>query len=174
MGWFDNQIKSRREADQQLLDDSFLKVAGVIMGTRNAEKISDERIITKNAIDTILKYYHYKTSDVPDSLKNADEQLDFCLRPHGIMRRNIRLTPGWYKDAYGPVLGFMKEDGTPVPILPGMVSGYNFKDPQTGKTVKLSRKTELSTAMQYVSTDRFRRRSSRSRIYFCTSGGAFL
>ena len=142
MGWFDNQIKSRREADQQLLDDSFLKVAGVIMGTRNAEKISDERIITKNAIDTILKYYHYKTSDVPDSLKNADEQLDFCLRPHGIMRRNIRLTPGWYKDAYGPVLGFMKEDGTPVPILPGMVSGYSFKDPKTGKTVKLSRKTE--------------------------------
>jgi hypothetical protein len=142
MGWFDNQIKSRREADQQLLDDSFLKVAGVIMGTRNAEKISDERIITKNAIDTILKYYHYKTSDVPDSLKNADEQLDFCLRPHGIMRRNIRLTPGWYKDAYGPVLGFMKEDGTPVPILPGMGSGYSFKDPKTGKTVKLSRKTE--------------------------------
>ena len=142
MGWFDNQIKSRREADQQLLDDSFLKVAGVIMGARNAEKISDERIITKNAIDTILKYYHYKTSDVPDSLKNADEQLDFCLRPHGIMRRNIRLTPGWYKDAYGPVLGFMKEDGTPVPILPGMVSGYSFKDPKTGKTVKLSRKTE--------------------------------
>ena len=142
MGWFDNQIKSRREADQQLLDDSFLKVAGVIMGTRNAEKISDERIITKNAIDTILKYYHYKTSDVPGSLKNADEQLDFCLRPHGIMRRNIRLTPGWYKDAYGPVLGFMKEDGTPVPILPGMVSGYGFKDPKTGKNVKLSRKTE--------------------------------
>lgn len=142
MGWFDNQIKSRREADQQLLDDSFLKVAGVIMGTRNAEKISDERIITKNAIDTILKYYHYKTSDVPGSLKNADEQLDFCLRPHGIMRRNIRLTPGWYKDAYGPVLGFMKEDGTPVPILPGMVSGYSFKDPKTGKNVKLSRKTE--------------------------------
>ena len=112
------------------------------MGARNAEKISDERIITKNAIDTILKYYHYKTSDVPDSLKNADEQLDFCLRPHGIMRRNIRLTPGWYKDAYGPVLGFMKENGTPVAILPGMVSGYSFKDPKTGKTVKLSRKTE--------------------------------
>ena len=142
MGWFDNQIKARREADQQLLDDSFLKVAGVIMGARNAEKISDERIITKNAIDTILKYYHYKTSDIPASLKNADEQLDYCLRPHGVMRRSIRLTPGWYKDAYGPVLGFMKEDGTPVPIIPGMVSGYSFKDPKTGKTVKLSRKTE--------------------------------
>ena len=63
MGWFDNQIKSRRQSDQQLLDDSFIKVAGVIMGQRNAEKISDERIVTKNAIDEILKYYHYKTSE---------------------------------------------------------------------------------------------------------------
>ena len=142
MGWFDNQIKARREADQQLLDDSFLKVAGVVMGARNAEKISDERIITKNAIDTILKYYHYKTSDMPDSLKNAEEQLDYCLRPHGIMRRVVKLSPGWYKDAYGPVLGFMKEDGTPVPVIPGAVSGYSFTDPKTGKTIKLSRKTE--------------------------------
>lgn len=142
MGWFDNQIKARREADQQLLDDSFLKVAGVVMGARNAEKISDERIITKNAIDTILKYYHYKTSDMPDSLKNAEEQLDYCLRPHGIMRRVVKLSPGWYKDAYGPVLGFMKEDGTPVPVIPGAVSGYSFTDPKTGKTIKLGRKTE--------------------------------
>ena len=81
MGWFDNQIKARREADQQLLDDSFLKVAGVIMGRNSAEKISDSRIITKNAIDSILKYYHYKTSEIPDSVKSAQDQLDYCLRP---------------------------------------------------------------------------------------------
>jgi len=142
MGWFDNQIKARREADQQLLDDSFLKVAGVVMGARSAEKISDERIITKNAIDTILKYFHYKTAEIPDSLKSAAEQLDYCLRPHGVMRRSVKLTPGWYKDAYGPILGFMKEDGTPVPLLPGTVSGYSFKDPKTGKVIKLNSKTE--------------------------------
>ena len=142
MGWFDNQIKARREADQQLLDESFLKVAGVVMGARSAERFGDERIITKNAIDTILKYYHYKTSELPDTLKSAGEQLDYALRPHGVMRRTVKLTPGWYKDAYGPLLGFTKEDGTPVAILPGSVSGYSYKDPKTGKTVKLNKKTE--------------------------------
>ena len=89
MGWFDNQIKARREADQQLLDESFLKVAGVVMGARSAERFGDERIITKNAIDTILKYYHYKTSELPDTLKTAGEQLDYALRPHGVMRRTV-------------------------------------------------------------------------------------
>ena len=97
MGWFDNQIKSRREADQQLLDDSFVKIAGVVMGQRSAEKFSDERIVTKNAIDEILKYFHYKPTELPASVTSADDQLDYCLRPHGVMRRNIRFTEGWYK-----------------------------------------------------------------------------
>ena len=142
MGWFDNQIKARREADQQLLDDSFLKIAGVVMGQKVRERISDERIITKNAIDTILKYYHCKTSEIPGNVKSADEQLDYCLRPHGIMRRSVKLTKGWYKDAFGPLLGYTKEGGNPVPILPGTVSGYSFVDPSTGKTTKLNSRTE--------------------------------
>lgn len=141
MGWFDNQIKTRREADQHLLDDSFIRIAGVVMGQRRAEEFGDERIVTKNAIDEILKYYHFKTVDLPDSIKNTEDQLDYCLRPHGIMRRKVKLTEGWYKDAYGPLLGFLKEDGTPVALLPGTVSGYHFRDPKTGKTIKLCRTT---------------------------------
>lgn len=141
MGWFDNQIKSRRQSDQQLLDDSFIKVAGVIMGQRNAEKISDERIVTKNAIDEILKYYHYKTSELPSPIKSTEDQLDYCLRPHGVMRRNVKLTEGWYKDCFGPVLGFLKSNGTPVALLPGRIRGYYFKDPETGKKINLNRNT---------------------------------
>lgn len=142
MGWFDNQIKTRREADQQLLDDSFVRVAGVVMGQRRAEAFGDDRIVTKNAIDEILKYYHYRTLDLPDSIKSPDDQLDYCLRPHGIMRRSIKLTEGWYKDAYGPILGFIKKDGTPVALLPGTVKGYHFKDPRSGKVIKLNGTTE--------------------------------
>lgn len=142
MGWFDNQIKTRREADQQLLDDSFLKIAGVVMGQKRAEEFSDKRIITKNAIDEILKYYHYKSSELPPEVKSSEEQLDYCLRPHGIMRRTVKLTPGWYKDAYGPMLGFTKDGGIPVALLPGRVSGYRFTDSKTGRSIKLNKTTE--------------------------------
>lgn len=142
MGWFDNQIKTRREADQQLLDDSFLKIAGVVMGQKRAEEFSDKRIITKNAIDEILKYYHYKSSELPPEVKSSEEQLDYCLRPHGIMRRTVKLAPGWYKDAYGPILGFTKDGGIPVALLPGRVSGYRFTDSKTGRSIKLNKTTE--------------------------------
>ena len=94
MGWFENQIEERRAADDQLLEDSFFKVAGVVLGRSTAEKISDERIVTKNAIDEILKFYHYKPAELPEGIRDAEEQLDYCLRPHGIMYRRVELTEG--------------------------------------------------------------------------------
>ena len=43
MGWFENQIQDRREADQQLLEESFLRIAGVVMGEKDAQRIGDAR-----------------------------------------------------------------------------------------------------------------------------------
>ena len=141
MGWFENQIEERRSADQQLLEDSFVKIAGVVLGQRTAQKIGDERIVTKNAIDEILKCYHYKPVEIPEEVKTAEEQLDYSLRPHGLMRRNVELTEGWYKDAFGPILAFTKEDGLPVALLPGKILGYGFTDPTTGLHKRLNAET---------------------------------
>ena len=66
MGWFEEQLEERRAADSKALEDSFHKIAGVVLGQREAEKLGDERIVTKNAIDEILKFYHLKPVEVPD------------------------------------------------------------------------------------------------------------
>ena len=142
MGWFDNQIEERRKADREMLEDAFVRVAGVVLGERTAEKIKDEQIIAKNAVDEILKYYHYKPVDTASDLKTSEELLDYSLRVYGIMRRKVELAEGWYKDAYGPILGFLKDSGIPVAILPGMIEGYYFTEPETGKRIRLNAKTE--------------------------------
>ena len=142
MGWFENQIEERREADQQMLSDSYIKVAGAVLGQRRAAMISDDRIVTKKAIDEILKYYHYKPVEVPENIKKTEEQLDYCLRPYGMMRRNIELKEKWYRDAYGPVLAYTKEGQTPVALLPGRISGYYFNDPKTGKKTRIGAANE--------------------------------
>ncbi len=138
MGWFENQIEERRQADQQLLEDSFIKAAGVVLGRRGARKISDDRIITKTAIDDILKYYHFKPVDLPDSVSATGEQLDYCLRPHGLMRREVELQDGWYKNAFGPILAFTREEGIPVALLPGKIFGYYYDDPETGRRERIN------------------------------------
>ncbi|MBQ5417953.1 MAG: NHLP bacteriocin export ABC transporter permease/ATPase subunit, partial [Oscillospiraceae bacterium] len=111
-------------------------------GDRKASQYSDERIITGKAIDEILKYFHYKPVEVPKAVKDPEEYIDYCLRPHGLMRRDVNLEEGWYKDSFGPILAFLKDGGDPVTVLPGKIGGYYFIDKKAGKTVKLNAKTE--------------------------------
>ena len=141
MGWFEKQIKQRSDLDQQLFEDSFFRVAGVILGERTATQISDDRIITKQAIDDILKYYHFKPVEIPKNLKEHEEQLDYCLRPHGLMKRQILLEDNWFQDAYGSILAYQKENGEPVALLPDRFSGYYFIDRKTNKKVKIMQGT---------------------------------
>ena len=141
MGWFDEQIRQRKLSDQEIMEDSLFRMASVVLGRQRAGVLSDERIVTKAAIDDILKFYHYKPVEIPDNVKGLDEQLEFCLRPHGLMYRSVKLEQGWYKDAFGPMLAYRKEDGMAVALLPKRFVGYWFRDPVTGKKTDLNRKT---------------------------------
>ena len=141
MGWFDEQIRQRKLSDQEILEDSIFRMASVVLGKQRAGILHDERIATKAAIDDILKYYHYKPAEIPDSIRTLDEQLEFCLRPHGVMRRSVKLEEGWYKDAFGPMLAFRKEDGAAAALLPKPFTGYYFLDPDTGAKTVVNKQT---------------------------------
>ena len=141
MGWFENQIEERRRADQERLEDAYVRIAGVILGESSAFQINDAGIITKEAIDEILKYCHCKPVEVPPEISGTEEHLDYCLRPHGIMKREVELTEGWYQDAYGPILAFTAKDQVPTALLPGHLGGYYFHDVSSGKRVRLTKET---------------------------------
>lgn len=139
MGWFDEQIKERKRNDDSVFAESFVNIAGAIMGRRVSDALNDDRTITQNAIDEILKYYHVKSREVPDNLKDMNDQLEYLMRPHGIMRRTVKLSKGWYQDAIGAMLGMMKEDGRIVALIPDGLSGYRYHDFKTGKREKVNR-----------------------------------
>ena len=135
MGWFDEQIKQRKLSDQEVLEDSYMQAAGVILGRR---LIDVDKKRGKVAIDEILKYYHIKPTEIKDGIDNFDDALEYTLRPHGIMRRRIKLDEGWYKDTYGPILGFLEGNGIPVALLPQKFLGYYYNDPETGRKIKIN------------------------------------
>ena len=141
MSWFDRQVRQIKNSDQEDFENSIFRMASVVLGKHDAQIADDERMVTKAALDEILKYYHYKSTEIPASVKDPEDQMDYCLRPHGVMRRNIRLEEGWYKDSFGPVLAQRKEDGHAVALLPRKVMGYYFHDPVTGEEVKLNKTT---------------------------------
>ena len=141
MGWFDEQIKQRKQNDDELFAEAFAGIAGAVTGAKISALKSDAQR-TKNAVDEILRYYRIRPCEVPDSVKDINERLEYLLRPHGVMRRTVRLEKGWYKEAVGAMLAIKKSDGSAVALIPSGFAGYTYFDEEKGKRVRVSRKTE--------------------------------
>lgn len=142
MGWFDEQIRQRKDADLAAFEGSFQEIAEAVMGKRLSDALNDDRAVTTDAIGEILKYYHVKASEVPESIKDMNEVLEYLMRPYGIMRRTVKLEKGWHRDAVGAMLGTRADDGSVVALIPHGVAGYRFYDRKTGKYVNLRSKNE--------------------------------
>ncbi len=140
MGWFDEQIRERIENDEEEFSKSFTNMASIIMGKSVfGDEWNDDRKRAEDAIGEILKFYHIKGQDLPENLQDINEQLEFLLRPSGIMRRTVHLEGKWYKDGIGALLGSSKE-GEIVAIIPRGLSGYYYIDPKTEKRIKINSK----------------------------------
>ena len=119
MGWFDEQIRQRKLSDDEVFADCFADIAGAVAG----RKFSDA-----------LRFYHIKPREAPESITDINEQLEYLMRPYGVMRRTVRLERGWYKDAMGAMLGVRKDDGSIVALIPRGLKGYSFFDRASGNT----------------------------------------
>lgn len=141
MNWFDEQINERRNADEQRLAEAFSQIAGVVLGERAAERISDEHFPAKRAVDEVLKYYRHKSIEVPEDITGFEESLDYCIHHYGMMRREVYLNGDWYRHSYGALLGFKRDTGEAVALIPGVLKGYYYTDSKTSGRVKINKKT---------------------------------
>lgn len=150
MGWFDEQIKNRIKSDNEAFEDSLVHAAGIVMGSRISAALNDRRQAAKDAIGEILRVYGVKPREVPDSITDMNEALEYLMRPHGIMRRNVTLEKGWYKDASGPMLGILKGGGDVVALIPGGLSGYQIVNSTEHSRVKAGRDNEDSLEKEAI------------------------
>ena len=143
MSWFEEQLKIREQSDNADFADALDSIAGAVMGTRLRDALSLDEI-AGSAIEEILKFYHHKakTEELPPQLKTVEEQIEYRMRPFGIMSRSVTLDDGWYRHAVGAMLGTLKEDGSAAALIPGRFSGYVLKNLRTGKQIRLNGKTE--------------------------------
>ena len=142
MSWFDEQIKTRIRNDQESLENSFVHLSSVVMGKSvlNAA-MKSEREKAQNAIGDILRFYHVPAVEVPASMTDVEEILEFLLRPSGVMRRKVTLSGDWYRSGIGALLA-QNANGDMIALIPDGVAGYRFIDYETGKTVKVTEKNK--------------------------------
>mgnify|MGYP001266223830 CR=1 FL=1 len=171
MSLYDEQIKQRIISDEDAFSSAFESMADVVMGKSMARAFADNRIQTRNSIEKILKYYHVKAPEMPDSIKDVNDQLDYMLHPVGIMRRTVFLEGQWWKDAAGAYFAIRKDDGTSVALLPDKLRGYIFLDNKSGKTLGINKRTaELfeTEALCFYKPFPMREMSVRGLIVFLT------
>ena len=143
MGWFEEQIKQRKESDNKAFQETFASIAGAVTGDRLYSEDADSGGFGKTALEQILRWYHMKPKkEVPQSLTKFEDQMEFMLRPFGIMYRKVKLTDDWWKDAIGPMIGFLKDGGIPIALIPFKTIGYYYLDPSSGKKVILDSHSE--------------------------------
>jgi len=142
MGWFDEQIKQRKQSDDQLFEEAFIRMADAVLGTRMASAYQSDEVKASGEISEILKYYQIKPREVPDTIKGLDDRLEYLLRPHGVMRRNVVLPKGWHKDAVGAMLARRKDDGSVAALIPRGFAGYAYFDAKASCWVRITAKNE--------------------------------
>ncbi len=142
MSWFSEQLKNRMKKDKEDFENSFVELSSVVLGeTAIARAINNDRKKTQNAIEEVLKFYNAKIVELPNKLDDMNEQLEYMLRPTGIMRRAVELKGKWWKNAVGAFIGQTKSGDT-VALIPDATKGYSFFDCESGHRIKISNKTK--------------------------------
>lgn len=143
MGWFEQQVKSRIKEDEELLSESYADAIGSVVGRKSISILKNRSIITKNAFEEIIKYFGIKNVDIPDRFEDISDELDYVVRPRGIMKRPVKLTKGFYRDASGIMLTTFRETGDYVALIPDVKLGlYVYNDFNTGRKIAITKKNE--------------------------------
>lgn len=133
MGWFDEQIKLRKQRDDKQFEESFLKMANAVSGDYMSSFGEMDIFHSNNEIERVIKYLGGKVLESNAKLEGWKEILDYQCRPNGIMHREIRLEGKWFKDSVGPVLASVKDSDEIVALLPNAFGKYYFYNKVTGK-----------------------------------------
>lgn len=137
MGFFNDQLKARRENDREAMGRSLGQLGSAVLGKKAPAWGSG---LAEDAIAEIFAWFKVKPPEPPSLMTDFNDRLDFMLNPTGILRRTVKLTGNWWQDATGPMFAFTT-DGGGVALLPQPLGGYAWVDHTAGQVIKAGAKT---------------------------------
>ena len=133
------QILERTEGDRAAFEGALKEMRDALLGSRAITALEGDVTGARDAIGAILAFYHAPVIELPGAVKGFFEELEYLLRPSGIMWRAVEIKGDWRRSGMGAMLA-TTTDGTAVALLPRRVSGYDLYDPATGRREKLTKK----------------------------------
>ena len=141
MGWFDDQIEYRKKQERKLLADSYERLQMTVTGRKSGEHFAEGADVN-DALEALLKYFGIRDRKMPAKLKDLESKLDYLLSSSDIMYRRVTLEEGWHRDAMGVMITTLKDSGAVITVLRNPAGRYIYRDPATGKNVRVTRTVE--------------------------------
>lgn len=130
------QYKSRKEKEDVFIDESLSEILRVV-----GEKTPAISSINKGSylfqVCQAVGDYQDITMKIPSNKKGKLKLKDIADASR-VRYREVILDGKWWKEDSGPLLGFWKEEGTPVALIPDSPTSYHLYDPVTSREVKVS------------------------------------
>jgi len=128
------------------LPDGFLSEANHLLGNKiSAEEPIPARSGTGmfEAAQSVAKSHGYELNPIPGDATDSDPEvlLDRILRASNFRQRTVALEPGWHHSDAGPLLGFLREGGRPVALVPHNRKAYTMVDPVERTALPVTEKT---------------------------------
>ena len=139
MGYFDEQIKRKNKLENDLFEESYQKLGSVVTGESGRENFGSSMLLARSMIEDIARNFDISIPYTTNEDYTAQFYLEKYFRPQGVMWREVELKEKWYKDATGIMLGSLK-DGRQVTLFPNAVSGYRYRDPDSGVNKRITSK----------------------------------
>jgi NHLM bacteriocin system ABC transporter ATP-binding protein len=131
-----SQLQQQEKLNRQALHQGLVELAGVLIPdyvpTARAEE--NELLQVMGSIGR-----HLDVAIVPPTRSDqadGSNTLEAIARNSGLQMRPIKLTPNWWQDDCGTLLGFRQEDA-PVALLPTSTHRYTLYDPRQSQRLKV-------------------------------------
>ncbi len=146
MSWFEEQLETRKRLDDAQVEEAYERIARAVVGAKRAPRMTlDDVAATDSAVAAVLRYFGKTPAEIPVTMTDAEERVDYAVRSCGMMKRSVRLEGRWWTNATGAYLGQL-QTGEPVAIIPLGLRSYGYVDPQTNKKVLLTARTAAAVS----------------------------
>ena len=136
MGWFEEQVKKRKQLDAKTFEDSFSSLAGIKID--NPHNLGKEALRENYAISQILSSFHHPMVDIPVKITKFHEKLSYALGQYNIEYHKVELNENYVNDGRSILLVFTFLSNIPVVLFPVGSKEYYYINYKTGKKVRIN------------------------------------
>ncbi|MHC4992857.1 MAG: hypothetical protein ACYTGC_17940, partial [Planctomycetota bacterium] len=144
------RLVAKSEADQSTLAAAFTDLESILNRTRRTRATAGAESALLTACRLVGDRLGLEVCEPGRTLRGDDQgnPLEEIAQASRFAFRRVELRGKWYREDGGPLLGFLKEQDTPVAILPTTKNGYELHDVTDGTVRALTPEvaTQLDTS----------------------------